>query len=691
MNAGEPKQGGREPGEARTRRAVALVLGLGIGVLLLYLALAPKPWSAGVTAALARGSDLDPVDYVITWLWWASLLNAGLLALALATLPLWLAPGPAPTVAALGPPARRPSRVAVAAVAAAMLVAGALAAPRLSQSLWVDEIWSLMRAIDGYWRRGDDGELHFRAPTWFDTVWYYRGPNNHVPYSILSRLSLRAWQHARAEGGLRVGEAALRLPAFAFGLASIASAAWFLWRAGFPGAGVVLAWLLALHPWHMRYASEARGYSLMLALYTLQLSLWLATLHRGTWVRWLAYAGVQFLLLWTHPGMGVAVVIGNLGMLAALLHFHRGRVRRGQVLRWVAANAACAVLLIQLFAPLVPQTLHYMGKQRKLENPVDGDWLRKTAAHLYLGMDWKVTTHAEWPYPQLFDAERGRVPAPILAGGLAALAAVLAGAARLARRGRPHAVLTAVLLLPGPLLVLAARAIGLFLWEWYLLFVLPAWGGLVALALAWPMDAGGTWRRRSAALGIVAVLVAFVVASQPIRETLRSRSIQPRRESVALTRPTLDPTAPSQRSVLTASFSIVPAYYDPNGYEPETAADLRALMERSDREGIPFYVNIGGLSRAKRRAPELAGIVLDPRLFEPVAVLYGLKQRHSRYVYRYRGAGAASPAEEGAPDEFGAAPRLGKPSSDMRAAMSCPAEATRTSLSMKRMVPSRSM
>ncbi len=52
----------------------------------------------------------------------------------------------------------------------------------------------------------------------------------------------------------------MRVPTLLVGMLSVAAVAWLLLECGFPLAGAIAAFLLALHPWHLRYATEARGY-----------------------------------------------------------------------------------------------------------------------------------------------------------------------------------------------------------------------------------------------------------------------------------------------------------------------------------------------------------------------------------------------------------------------------------------------
>jgi hypothetical protein len=136
----------------------------------------------------------------------------------------------------------------------------------------------------------------------------------------------------------------------------------------------------------------------------------------------------------------------------------------------------------------------------------------------------------------------------------------------------------------------------------------------------------------------VTFVAAFASVTQPVRAALRAGSLQPMRESVELTRPTLDPDAPENRRITTASFQRAPTYYDPLVIELESVRELRDLMRAADERGTPLFVNYGRPELAERRTPELVELVHDPALFERVAELRGFEPRGLRYVYRYKGA-----------------------------------------------------
>ena len=95
-------------------------------------------------------------------------------------------------VAELAPSTRVPRRAFWLLVAAAVVSCGVLGHPRLSFSLWDDEVTTIQRALDGFYTRDASGELSFMEAKWRDTFWFYRMPNNHVPFTILSRLTVSA-------------------------------------------------------------------------------------------------------------------------------------------------------------------------------------------------------------------------------------------------------------------------------------------------------------------------------------------------------------------------------------------------------------------------------------------------------------------------------------------------------------------
>ena len=110
--------------------------------------------------------------------------------------------------------------------------------------------------------RGDPTRLEFEPAGWIDTLWYYNKPTNHVLYSVLSRFSLAAWRAITGAAPSEWDEFAFRFPTFVAALLSVLGLGLLVHDLGFPRAAPAAAWLLAIHPWHVRFGGEGRGYAL---------------------------------------------------------------------------------------------------------------------------------------------------------------------------------------------------------------------------------------------------------------------------------------------------------------------------------------------------------------------------------------------------------------------------------------------
>jgi len=621
--------------EARERDPALFRLRWMLGVALtvtLVIVVSGNP-ADGVPERLAEGKTLRGVDYWRTYGWWVALANSVLLAGLLATARRWFTNEEAPAKPDLASPGR-PGRWFVVLVLAAVVTGGALSFQRLGQSFWDDEEYNVSRSIDGAYVVSGSGEVEFKEARWRDALWYYYIPNNHVAHTVLSRLSLGAWRVAARPDTQIVSERAVRLPAYLAGLASIASIGVLLWRLGHPLAGTIAAWLLALHPWHIRYGSEARGYSMMLLLLSASLTLLVRALHRGSWGRWAAFGAAQFLLLWTYVGLVLHLVVVNLVALAAIIHLHRRTpALRPQLVRWTAANGFGAMLWLQLMIPNLCQVPAYMARGGR---DLGERWIAAAMSHLYAGMPWSHGAFGENPvYPELADAAAA---APLVVWGLLAVAvlAILAGVARLVSQGGVRAMLALVFVLPGP----ATYAMGVIqeanLYVWYLVFVLPSLALLVGLGLvtlAPPRLARGALTAAVA----VAFVGAYLWLTTPARTALLERSFKPARESVLLTRPTIDPAAPANREIVTAHYrDFTPLYYDPGMLRVESVDRLRRLMRHVDDEGLELYMNFGRRRRLGKREPEMLALIENPVFFEKVAELHGFEPPWTRHVFRYR-------------------------------------------------------
>ncbi|MCP5060742.1 MAG: hypothetical protein GY937_28940 [bacterium] len=614
--------------DSRERRVRAVLLLLLVAVIV-HLVTGDNPWNDGIAKRVRNGDPIRPIDYSITYGWWMAAVNAAVLGCLLATHRRWL--GATVSLA----PARRgrtTPRWFAPVVAGAVLATAFLAAPRLDDSLWGDEEWTVYRAIDGRYVKSAEGEIEFERVKWRDTFFDYRKPSNHVGFSVLSRLSLGAWRLIDRPSTRMVSEPAVRLPAFLAGLAAVVALALLVREIGTPRAGALAAWALAIHPWHLRYASEARGYSLMVLGVPLGLWLLLRAVERGTWGRWAAYGVTQFMMLWALPLAAVPVLVMNVAAMALLWRTTADRAEAPtQWTRWFVVCGFGALVWLQLmlgnmvlFSNFVEREMMEMG----------GRWFVSLGAHLVAGVSWAP----ERPeYHELIEVAL-QWPLVFWTFVAASAAMMLLGAVHLLLGGMRNATTALVLLLPGPLMILLAMRGGDFLNPWYLLFALPLLIGLIALGLdrVATLLPEGRIRQVGAAVVMLAWLGLLAFVSQPARQALRATSLEPVRESVLLTRPTLDPFDPANDAVLTASFERLPDYYDPRVVAVDRPRELRALMRRADAEGKDLFVNYGRPKLARRRHRQLVKMVGRRALFEPVATLPGFEPRGVRIVLHYR-------------------------------------------------------
>ncbi len=164
---------------------------------------------------------------------------------------------------------------------------------------------------------------------------------------VLYYLALRPW-HVLGES-----EAALRAFSAVFSIATVA-VAWALGRRLFgAAAGVIAGAVVALHPWLVRYAQEARAYSLatfLVALSALFLARHVETRARRDLVLWVVAGG---LALYAHFFAGLAVA----AQVASLAALGPRELRDRKPLLLGALALAALELPIAVFLVVVPKGL----------------------------------------------------------------------------------------------------------------------------------------------------------------------------------------------------------------------------------------------------------------------------------------------------------------------------------------------
>ncbi len=612
-----------------------------------FLVLGPDPFGREFAERAAAGEPLRPRDFAGAYLFWMTLASSIAIVGLLATYGRWARPGrPAEDPAFAAPP--RPGWLFGAGVALAMVGMAISAWPRLDDALWTDEKYMVVRSIAGQYEADEQGAIVFEDVSWGNTFFYYVKPNNHVPYSVTARVFWDVWRAITQPEDRRASETVVRMPAFLAGILGVGALAWLLWRLSLPGAGVLAAWVLALHPWYLRYASEVRGYAFMLALVPLVIVAALRVLERGSWPRWTVYGASQVLLLWTYPGTLFVLVVLNLAVLARLWQMRGGDVGEGAppLLRFVMTELFAGLVWLQLNLVNMMQFLEYA---KSWTSPITMRWIRETSLLMLLGTP-------EEPFREGFVsmaalAQSHPVALPLLVWISAAAFAV--GVVLLLRLGPAARLAVAVLVLPGPMTVVFAAVRGDHLYEWYVIHALPGVVACLALGVAGlaRLVPAGAARHGALALLLVLYVSLYAVVSEPMRNALRTRDIQPTFAFLEAFGwpPGRDPTAP--RPTLTGAVYGTMDYYDPAMRDVRTPAALRALMREADQGERPLYVSFNRPLLARKRVPETIALLEREDLFEPVGEFDGVFHKYRRHVFRYRtgsldepeGADAAAP------------------------------------------------
>jgi hypothetical protein len=305
------------------------------------------------------------------------------------------------------------------------------------------------------------------------------------------------------------------------------------------------------------------------------------------------------------------------------------------VSRLLAANAFVGLALLPLVAPWIPQLVQWI--ETAMRFPLHAGWFKNTGALLLCGSLWSKTGLLNSPYLELLPRA---VTQPFEVGTALGLSVIFiaAGAVRMLRTNATCAATLGILLIPGPLLVLLAMMRGTYLHEWYVATTIPGLVAAAAVGIVTFVSAFRRWpklRWAPAPLAVV-LITGYGAFTDSTRHRLISRPVEPFRESVEMTRPTLNPNAPENREIITASSLMFPLVYDPLVRKALTVEEYKSLMREADARNIPLFVNNGFIAGVKDRYPEVHDFLEDEQYFECLATLYGTEPMFDRTVYKYR-------------------------------------------------------
>lgn len=526
-------------------------------------------------------------------------------------------------------------------VGAVVVLSGFLNAPRLSQGLWADEVLTMRNVVVGRVKHDTKGVLRVIPTAWHDTAFNYWVPNNHVLYSLAARVSHNLWPKDRSPTAPYFSEVGLRLPAFLAGLAALAMLAMLAIRLGLREPAVVAVALLALHPWYVRYSTEARGYSFLLLMTPALLYCTVEAARSGRWRWWLVVGVMQFLMLYTQPlSLHVVVPAALSALLLVLAHWSSNRDRMTMVARMASGSLVGAMLALPLMLPLYPQLKKFLaGATAQWE--IDGTWMKEAASQFGLGMHW-IDFDASNPNGVMLELVAKEHPwlMPVLV--CVVLTVLLAGVVAFWRHSLTTRCLLPALLLPALELTVVHAISGKILLPWYLVIGLPGFAflmgaGVMAMAGALtPRTWQPMWKVATAG-GVACVLFGWATHNE--RLLLRTVPIDPRREAASLYLPTFNHKDPRIESVLTAGIGppiTVDLAYDPLALCIRSVEELREAEAIALRTNRPLFVNCPRYPFAVHRSADVLREMESSGAFDLVGNCYGADRERGIRVYRFK-------------------------------------------------------
>lgn len=569
------------------------------------LVVCPKPWVSGVSVMEEAGKDVDYPNFMASYLWPMAAVNLVLCGLLFFVAP-WL----------VRPVAEKRSEFSKIAITKAqrillMLCLGIstvttlyYTVPRMTKSLWVDEERTVRQNVFGNHARVNEkgrsmafGEFTMVKPIpWSATVWRYRTPNNHPFFSLTSRISHEVTTKISKPYPLHFREWAVRLPALIAGVGALFAVAWLLLGLGFVKAAMIAPLLLSVHAYFLRFSSDARGYSMTFVLLPLcALFLWKG-IRSGQWRWWVGFALAQFLVAWSHGSSLYFLVVLNLWGFAVPWLWKGGLPKSERLAingRHFLMSCFSGMAFLQMFLPNLAQASSRFAETEGGGTPDDigiGK-IKEMLSYYFSGISWRGLA-PEHPFShKMADQFEGMTGLMWVYLTILTVFFVI-GLVRIWNKGGATRWFASVVLVPGPFMYAVSYAKGFFMFEQYIIFVVPWIAITLALGLALIVENCGKYP--AVGVGVVALFVGMQWwVCEPQRTEYRNRPIEQNLEAVVMAHGSLDPAAEGYHDVITAGFVRYPRTYDPYVYPIKKIKDVDRLVAMSNESGKPLWFYLG--------------------------------------------------------------------------------------------------
>jgi hypothetical protein len=600
-------------------------------------------------------------------LWYGTLIHLLLISCLLGTVRWWGKGRPAKYSVTLGSSSRSYDKAFWILLIILCISAGMIRWPKMSLSYWGDEGWAVAPYVYGKHVPVDpaepQGALVHKPVSWTNTAFDDRTCGNHYLFSLAQRATLTTWRWFKHLPPDAFDETISRLPPFAAGLASLIALSGMLRWLGRPIAGLAAATLMALHPWHLRYSTEARGYTMM--LFFLIVCCWLGfiALRSGKWRWWLSFGLAEFLCMYSWKGVMYPLAAAN---LVLLMWIRWGKLSQKQILptesrsgsawRWLVANVIAAGLFINLVYPCLLQVKDAKEHLIQLSGrPMGRQWLDNSISGIFTGMPWHIE-EKENPTEVVLSQQLKIRPLQTSAE-LVALASLLAlGLIDLARRQPWLATIN--------LSFYSSAIFGAWFFRyvidaewisWYFLFLIFPFSFLAGLGVdSLFQKARWFWNTRATSHAIrhrsyslVAIVYAvlgfalpasFANLTHPASVLMCHQAYEDHRGAFQITRgrhEKLHDKSPSK--VWTVYLWRYISLYDPRGDTHVRRADeLNKLIAEVERQKGELYVIVGHRQLARSISTGIMNMVEHSGKFHPLQTFWAPEELHCLHCYKYQ-------------------------------------------------------
>ena len=553
--------------------------------------------------------------FIYSGLYWAAVINLVMACLLLFTRRWWCG---SDIVSAQNRPKESVSGRFWIWILLAVIIAGSLRWNRMDLSLYNDEAYNFQQYIHGKDKADSEGKVTFRRAGWEETFWENKA-NNGVLYSVVARLFDDAWRPTDGSAEGLVNELALRYPSLIAGLLSIVAVA-LLGRVLFSSSvGLAAAFFLAVHPWHLRYSTEARSYAIVILLVTLAMLCLVIALRNNRWRWWLGFAGCQFLYMYAFSGALYFAIGTNAAALGTIIM--RGQSwRRAAIGRLVAASILSAMLYLQLMMPCLPQMAFAIADLDSLRCNLSPAKLLDIGSFLAFGMpafDYNSINPHNPALEKFWHSGRWMLIPALLSMSVL----FFFGALMFRRPGIPRVLLGANVL--ALILMLLMSVVGdTAVHFWYVIFLLPFVA--IFIAAGWAI----VWKsRRLHFLGYALPVLLALVIWRPLRD-YSDLSKQSLSDAVSLA---------GQGNAVVAEFWSDAGFYNRGIHRIHSVDDLLYHADAALKANRDFSVIFGHRQLALASMEECVRITegAGNLAFRKVGEFYGLEEsQFNTFVYR---------------------------------------------------------